>query len=89
VQGDERNIPPMTKRMAATFLWYAMVWVGYEIAWSVAGVPRIFGPILAASVAVFVTVDPFQRFWPRPDVHDPSPVEAGSRALDGGVANSN
>ena len=55
----------MARRMAAAFLWYAMVWVGYEIAWSIAGIPRMIGPVVAAAVAVFVTVDPFHRFWPR------------------------
>jgi hypothetical protein len=57
----------MFKRAVAAFLWYAMVWVGYEILWSVGGLPRMAGPILAASMATFVVVDPFHRFWPRPE----------------------
>jgi hypothetical protein len=55
----------MLKRVAAAFLWYAMVWVGYEIVWSITGVPRLIGPILAASVAMVVVVDPIRLFWPR------------------------
>ena len=57
----------MTKRLAAAYLWYAVIWFGYEIAWTVTGVPRIVGPVLAASVAVFVTIDPFHWFWSRPE----------------------
>jgi hypothetical protein len=68
----------MARRMAAAFLWYAMVWVGYEIAWSVTGIPRMIGPVVAAGVAVFVSVDPFHRFWTRleksPSRQHPAPV---------------
>jgi hypothetical protein len=77
----------MAKRMAAAFLWYAMVWVGYEVAWSLTGIPRTIGPILAASVAMFVTIDPLHLFWPRPDAPAPRSVEAGVHALDVGGAN--
>jgi hypothetical protein len=78
----------MLKRAAAAFLWYAMVWVGYEIACSIAGLPRMLGPILAASVAMIVVVDPLHLFWPRPNAPDPRSVEAGVHALDAGGANS-
>jgi hypothetical protein len=76
----------MSKRAAAAFLWYAMVWVGYEIAWSVAGLPRMLGPVIAASVAMIVVVDPLHLFWPRPDAPAPRSVEAGVHALDAGGA---
>jgi len=55
----------MLKRSAAALLWYAMIWVGYEILWSVTGVPRPLGPVVAAAVAMLVTVDPVHLFWPR------------------------
>jgi hypothetical protein len=77
----------MAKRMVAAFLWYAMVWVGYEIAWSIAGIPRIIGPILAASVAMFVTVDPLHRFWPRAE-HGPSRKQSSLLGPDVTAAHS-
>ena len=55
----------MTKRAAAALLWFAGIWIGYEIAWSVADVPRILGPMLAFVGSSLVTIDPFGWFWPR------------------------
>ena len=55
----------MTKRAAAALAWYAAIWVGYEIVWSLTGIPRAFGPILASAVAGFVAVDPAGLFWPK------------------------
>lgn len=78
----------MLKRAAAAFLWYAMVWVGYEILWSMTGLPRMVGPILAASVAMIVVVDPLHLFWPRPEVPAPRSVDSVVHALDAGGANS-
>jgi hypothetical protein len=67
----------MPKRAVAALLWFAMIWVGYEIIWSVAGVPRPIGPIVAAAVAGFVGLDPVGMFWPRSTTSLPSvrPVE--------------
>ena len=55
----------MSKRAVAATLWFAAVWFGYEIVWSIAGVPRGIGPVAAFAVAAFVTVDPLAVFWPR------------------------
>ena len=55
----------MPKRALAAVLWFAVAWVGYEIVWSLTGVPRIAGPVLAFAVAALVTVDPMALFWPR------------------------
>lgn len=55
----------MTKRAAAAALWFAAMWVGYEIAWSLFGVPRVAGPILAGALSAFVALDPLGLFWPR------------------------
>jgi hypothetical protein len=79
----------MSKRAAASFLWFAATWLGYEILWSIGGPPRMLGPILAACVAMIVFIDPPHLFWPRPEVSDPAPVDRGGRALDAGVPNSN
>jgi len=67
----------MSKRMLAALLWFAAAWVGYEIVWSVTGLPRMVGPVLAFAVAVVVTIDPLTLFWPR-DV----PAEAASSRLE-------
>jgi len=76
----------MLKRAAAAFLWYAMVWVGYEVMWSIVEVPRMVGPILAASVAIIVLVDPLHMFWPLS--HDnPTSVEDAVRSFDAGSSN--
>lgn len=55
----------MTKRAASALLWFTAMWVGYEIAWSLVGVPRVAGPIIAGAVAAFVALDPLGLFWPR------------------------
>ena len=53
----------MTKRALAALLWFGVVWFGYEILWSVAEVPRMVGPILGASVATLVSLNPTGQFW--------------------------
>jgi hypothetical protein len=60
----------MSKRAAASLLWFAAILVGYEIAWSLTGIPRAFGPIIATAVSAFVGVDPARLFWPRPATSD-------------------
>jgi len=55
----------MSKRALAALLWFSAAWFGYEIVWSLTGVARMGGPILAFSLAAFVTVDPLGVFWPR------------------------
>ena len=57
----------MPKRVAAALLWFAASWVGYEIVWSLTGLPRIWGPLVAFAVAGLIAVDPFGMFWPRAD----------------------
>jgi hypothetical protein len=68
------------KRALAAFLWMAVAWVGYEIVWSMTGVPRIAGPVLAFAVAALVTVDPMARFWP-PRVVPPPLTGSTARSL--------
>ena len=55
----------MSKRALAAFLWFSATWVGYEIVWSLTGVPRLAGPVIAFAVAAVVTLDPMALFWPR------------------------
>ena len=55
----------MTKRVAAALLWYAAIWVGFEVVWSLTGIPRAIGPIVATAVSAFVGVDPAGLFWPK------------------------
>lgn len=66
----------MTKRAAAALLWFSMIWVGYEIAWSLFEVPRVLGPILGLVVSAVVTVDPLSLFWPRS-----TPIEGAPQGL--------
>jgi hypothetical protein len=53
----------MSKRVLGSLLWFMAMWIAYEIVWSIAGVPRLYGPIIAASVSSFVAIDPRGRFW--------------------------
>ena len=55
----------MSKRSLAALLWFSATWVGYEIVWSMADVPRLAGPVIAFTVAALVTLDPLALFWPR------------------------
>ena len=53
----------MSKRFVAALLWFGAIWFGYEILWSMMDVPRALGPIVAAAVSTFVTVDPGRLIW--------------------------
>jgi hypothetical protein len=55
----------MQKRAVAAVLWFAAVWATYEVVWSLTGLPRMLGPVLAAAIAAVVTVDPSGWFWSR------------------------
>jgi hypothetical protein len=61
-----RKIVGMKKRLTAGSLWFLAIWFGYEILWSVMGVPRMVGPMLAFVVASLVVADPAGLFWPAP-----------------------
>ena len=69
----------MSKRAVAALLWFAAVWVGYELLWSVTGAPRVIGPIVAAAAAGFVTVDPRGVFWARSAPRADHPVATSRR----------
>lgn len=47
----------MSRRVAIAFLWFAAIAVGYEVVWSLTGVPRSVGPIIATAVAAAITID--------------------------------
>jgi hypothetical protein len=67
----------MSKRVAIALLWFTAFWVGYEVLWSVTGVPRVIGPIVAAAIAGFVAVDPRGLFIARPASHGTGMIGAG------------
>ena len=54
----------MEKRVIATALWFLAILFMYELAWSLFGVPRVIGPVLAGAAAAFVAFDPVHLFWP-------------------------
>ena len=72
----------MSKRAVVSVLWFAAIWVGYEVVWSVTGAPRLVGPIVASVVAVFVGVDPMRLFHAAPDGDRPTSAPM-SRTLAG------
>jgi len=57
-------MPVMSKRALGALLWFAAVWLGYEVVWSLTGVPRLIGPIVAFVAAAVVTLDPVGLLWP-------------------------
>jgi hypothetical protein len=57
----------MSKRAVVSVFWFAAIWFAYEVVWSVTGVPRGIGPIVAAAVAGVVAVDPMRLFHTAPD----------------------
>ena len=67
----------MFKRALAASLWFAAVWVGYEVVWSLTDVPRVAGPVIAFTVAALVTLDPLGLFW----VHPAKASGAQSRSI--------
>jgi hypothetical protein len=68
----------MSKRAVAAVLWFAASWVAYELLWSVSGVPRMIGPIVAAGVSAFVALDPQRLFWPAPGPANRAPAHVGA-----------
>jgi hypothetical protein len=68
----------MLKRSAAALLWFLAGWCCYELAWSLTGIPRSFGPVVGTVLAVFVTADPLALFWPRSS-HAMDPTTIGDR----------
>jgi len=53
----------MNKRSVATFLWALTTWCFYELAWSLTGVPRVLGPILAIGIGALIYTDPLHMLW--------------------------
>jgi len=64
----------MQKRAVAAALWFAAVWFTYEVVWSLTGLPRTIGPILATAAAAMVALDPTGWFWSRAARHSARPV---------------
>jgi hypothetical protein len=69
----------MFKRALAASLWFAGVWVGYEIVWSLTDVPRVAGPVIAFTVAALLTLDPLGLFWVRPAKTSAGPSRSVAR----------
>ncbi len=66
------------KRLIAGPLWFISFALMYELLWSLTGVPRIAGPVIALAVGVTVWIDPMHWFWPfapnRSSAAGPSPT---------------
>jgi len=55
----------MSRRSVAAILWFVATWFGWEVAWSLAGVPRVIGPVAGFVLAAAVTMDPLGVIWTR------------------------
>lgn len=53
----------MTKRIAATLLWFVAIWMTYGFAAFVLGLPDFGGVVAGAIVATVVWMDPTRRLW--------------------------
>lgn len=66
------------KRLIAGPLWFVSFALMYELLWSLTGVPREIGPVIALVVGVTVWIDPMHWFWPvapdRSSASRPSPT---------------
>ena len=51
------------KRLIAGPLWFISFALMYELLWSVTGVPRVVGPVIALVVGVTIWTDPMHWFW--------------------------
>jgi hypothetical protein len=51
------------KRLIAGPLWFISFALMYELLWSLTGVPRELGPVIALVIGVTVWIDPMHWFW--------------------------
>jgi hypothetical protein len=56
----------MSKRIAATVLWFLAGWYGIAMLADVVGLGAATAPFLGAAVGAFVGMDPLGLFWARP-----------------------
>ena len=61
-----RDPLPMTKRVAAAFLWFYTGWYAGAFLAEMLGVSPVIGPILGAAAAGFLVGDPLRIIWTRP-----------------------
>jgi hypothetical protein len=53
----------MTKRIAATVLWFVAIWMTYGFAAFAIDLPDFGGIIAGAIAATIIWVDPTRRLW--------------------------
>jgi hypothetical protein len=74
-------------RVAAGIFWFMAVAFGWELAWSLAGIPRFPGPFLGLAVGLIVALDPMRVIWPAAPETAATATEAaltGVKPLAGG-----
>jgi hypothetical protein len=76
----------MVKRVVASTLWFVVIAWGYDYLGYYLGLPFLAGPIIAATVAAFVGLDPMKAIWPRKAVQEPA--EPPQESLATGVLNA-
>jgi hypothetical protein len=58
------DTPRMTRRIAASALWFLAVGWGFNYLSAITGVSPILGMAIAGAVGTFVGIDPLHLFWP-------------------------
>lgn len=54
----------MTKRVAASVLWFVTAGWGMNFVAALLGAPQLPGLAAAVAIALFVGIDPLHLFWP-------------------------
>jgi hypothetical protein len=67
----------MVKRASISALWFFSFFCMSELAWSLAGSPRVLGVILGTAAAVFVAIDPLHLFFAAGPARMRRPAAAG------------
>ena len=76
----------MAKRVVASSLWFVVITWGYNYLGFYLGLPFLAGPIIAATVAAFVGLDPIKAIWPRKAAEEPAEPQQEPQAT--GILNA-
>jgi len=65
----------------AGVFWFIAVAFGWELAWSLTGIPRIVGPVLGVVIGLVVALDPMAVIWPAAPVAASTSLEPGASGV--------
>lgn len=71
------------KRAVIASLWFFVAFCMHELAWSLAGSPRVLGLVLGVAAAAFVLIDPIQMLARTATVEPKRGAQRGRRQVVG------